>query len=148
MNGNSFVIAQIGSRRIALPGEGVSELISAPSVHSFPHTTPLVAGVVVRRGRILPVIDLGPGINGEASPPTRFFLVVDRRVGGRRDRCAIPVQGECELVSGSFTAAEHDDRRVLGWVAIDGETLDVLELEHTIAAGSSSGGQQAAKESS
>ncbi len=51
----SFVVAQIGSRRIALQSSGIAELILSPLLHTFPHTTSLIVGVVLRRGRVLPV---------------------------------------------------------------------------------------------
>jgi len=50
----SFVVAQIGSRRIALQSSGIAELILSPQLHTFPHTTSLIVGVVLRRGRVLP----------------------------------------------------------------------------------------------
>jgi hypothetical protein len=131
----AFVVAQIGSQRIALPGETVSELIAAPAVHTFPHTTPLISGVVVRRGQILPVIDLGPGVIGQPTAIHRFFLVVNRRMGTQSDRCAIPVHGECELVSGILFPAETAEGCALGFLDLNGERVDVLDLERAILAG-------------
>jgi chemotaxis signal transduction protein len=72
----SFVVFQVGTRRVALPRECVAELIASPTLFSFPHASPLITGVVLRRGRIVPVLDLGPGLLGAPSPPARFFLVV------------------------------------------------------------------------
>ena len=74
----SFVLFQVGARRVALSQDRVAELIASPILFSFPHTSPLITGVVLRRGRIVPVLDLGPGLLGEPSPPARFFLVVER----------------------------------------------------------------------
>ena len=102
----SFVVFQVGTRRVALPRDCVAELIASPILFSFPHTTPLITGVVLRRGRIVPVLDLGPGLLGAASPPARFFLVVERRISNSSERCAIPVQGECELVAGIMLPAD------------------------------------------
>jgi len=135
----AFVVAQIGSRRIALPGETVSELIAAPAVHSFPHTTPLIAGVVLRRGQILPVIDLGPGVIGRPSAIHRFFLVVNRRMEKQRDRCAIPVTGECELVSGILFPCEAEEGCAVGFLDLNGERVEVLDLERAILAGAAPG---------
>lgn len=131
----SFVVTQIGNRRVALPGEGVSELIASPVVHTFPHTTPLLAGVVVRRGCILAVLDLGFGVFGKQSPPGRFFLVFERQVGGRKDHCAIPIQGQCEFVSGFLFPSEEKDAPAIGFLDLNGERIPVLDLELTIAAG-------------
>ena len=130
---SSFVVLQVGTRRIALPREGVAELIASPLLFTFPHTTPLIAGVVLRRGRILPVLDLGPGVSGAPSPSTRFFLVVERQISNGPEKCAIPVQGACELVSGIMLPAEDDGGFVAGYLDLNGEQIQVLDLEKAIA---------------
>ena len=131
----SYVVFQVGSRRVALPRDCVAELIASPILFSFPHTTPLISGVVLRRGRIVPVLDLGPGLLGEASPAARFFLVVERRISNSSERCAIPVQGECELVAGIMLPVAGQDEFVTGSLALNDEQIDVLDLEKAIAAG-------------
>jgi chemotaxis signal transduction protein len=134
----SYVVFQVGSRRVALPRDCVAELIASPILFSFPHTTPLISGVVLRRGRIVPVLDLGPGLLGEASPAARFFLVVERRISNSSERCAIPVQGECELVAGIMLPVAGQDEFVTGSLALNEEQIDVLDLEKAIAAGARS----------
>jgi chemotaxis signal transduction protein len=131
----SFVVFQVGTRRVALERDCVAELIASPLQFSFPHTTPLISGVVLRRGRIVPVLDLGPGLLGAPSPPARFFLVVDRRTSNISERCAIPVQGECELVAGIMLPADGRDAYVSGTMDLNQEQIDVLDLEKAIAAG-------------
>jgi CheW-like protein len=139
----SFVVLQVGPRRIALPREGVAELIASPQLHTFPHTTPQVAGVVLRRGRILPVLDLGPGVFGAPSPATQFFLVVERRGLKISEKCAIPVQGGCELVAGIMQPAEDSGGCVIGRLDLDGEQIDVVDLEKAITGGASGKGEWA-----
>jgi len=129
----TFVVLQVGTRRIALHREGVAELIASPQIFTFPHTTPLITGVVLRRGRILPVLDLGPGVSGALSPSTRFFLVVERHTSDAPEKCAIPVQGACELVTGSMLPAENPGGFVTGHLDFNGEQIDVLNLEKAIA---------------
>jgi len=131
----SFVVFQVGRRRVALSREDVAELIASPLLFSFPHTTPLITGVVLRRGRIVPVLDLGPALLGAPSPPARFFLVVERRISNISERCAIPVQGECELVAGIMMPAAGQDDFVSGCLELNDEQIDVLDLEKAIAAG-------------
>jgi chemotaxis signal transduction protein len=130
----SFVVFQVGLRRVALSREGVAELIASPLVYSFPHTTPLIRGVVFRRGRILPVLDLGPGVLGAPSPATRFFLVVERGISNMSERCAIPVQGECELVTGNLLPETRQDGIVTGYLDVHGAQVEVLDLDRAIAA--------------
>jgi chemotaxis signal transduction protein len=131
----SFVVFQVGTRRVALSRDGVAELIASPILFSFPHTTPLVTGVVLRRGQIVPVLDLGPGLLGEPSPPARFFLVVERHVSNISERCAIPVQGECELVVGNMLPSAARGEFVSGCLDLNEEQIEVLDLEKAIAAG-------------
>ncbi len=131
----SFVVFQVGTRRLALPRDTVAELIASPVLFTFPHTTPLVTGVALRRGRILPVLDLGPAVTGAASVAARFFLVVERRIENRSERCAIPVHGECELVAGIMIPPGETQEFVSGCLDLNGELIDVLDLEKAIAAG-------------
>jgi chemotaxis signal transduction protein len=134
----SFVVFHVGTRRVALSRDCVAELIASPILFSFPHTTPLITGVALRRGRIVPVLDLGPGLLGAASPPARFFLVVERRISNSSERCAIPVQGECELVAGIMLPASGQDEFVTGCLELNAERIEVLDFEKAIAAGVSS----------
>jgi formate dehydrogenase assembly factor FdhD len=78
---------------------------------------------------------LGPGLLGEASPPARFFLVVERRISNSSERCAIPVQGECELVAGIMLSPASQEDFVAGYLDLKEEQIDVLDLEKAIAAG-------------
>ena len=131
--------------RSALSRDCVAELIASPILFSFPHTTPLITGVVLRRGRIVPVLDLGPGLLGAPSPPARFFLVVERHISNRSERCAIPVQGECELVAGIMLPVAGQDEFVSGRLDLNEEQIEVLDLEKAIAAGASSEQEATAK---
>src|ERR1700739_1113880 len=134
----SFVVFHVGTRRGALSRDWVSELIASPLLFSFPHTTPLITGVVLRRGRIIPVLDLGPGVLGAPSPPARFFLVVERHISNISERCAVPVQGECQRVAGVLLPAAGQEEFVTGRLDLNGERIDVLDLEKAIAAGAGS----------
>jgi chemotaxis signal transduction protein len=140
----SFLLLRIGTRRIALTRENVAELVASPVLHTFPHTTPLVSGVILRRGRVLPVLDLGPCILGEPSPPSRFFLVVERQFPRASENCAIPVQGGCELVSGTMVPGEDPESFVTGWLDLNGERVDVLDFERAIR--SSAGASESLEE--
>jgi chemotaxis signal transduction protein len=131
----SFVVFQIGKRRVALSQNCVAELIASPVLFSFPHTSPLITGIVLRRGRIVPVMDLGPGLLGEPTPQARFFLVVERQISNVSERCAIPVQGECELVSAIMLPAAERENFVIGSLDLNEEHIDILDLEKVIAAG-------------
>ena len=86
-----FVLFPLGSKRFALPAEAVTELASPGEVHSFPQTTPLLNGVLVRRGRIVPVCDVAPVLIGSETPGRRFYLIANRRLhDGSSEWTALP----------------------------------------------------------
>jgi chemotaxis signal transduction protein len=129
----SFVVAQIGSRRIALQSSGIAELILSPQLHTFPHTTSLIVGVVLRRGRVLPVLDMGLGLLGVPSADAKFYLVIERHVANFPDRYAIPVDGECELISGIMFPPNDENRFAIGRLDLAGDMIDVIDFEKVIA---------------
>src|ERR1700683_3129612 len=98
-NTKSYVLVQIGDRRFALPSAEVSELAPPVRLHQFPHNSPLVSGIIVRRGRLLPVYDVCPLLPGKNSPPHQFYLVARRHFGSASEPAAIPVNGDSELVT-------------------------------------------------
>ena len=83
---NSFVLLQIGNRRVALPAAHVAELAPPVRLHTFPHTTPLLAGVIVRRGRIVPVFDTEPVLGGKIA--ALASLLLDRAIARSATRAS------------------------------------------------------------
>jgi chemotaxis signal transduction protein len=134
---NSFVLLQVGQRRVALPAALVAELAPPVRLHTFPHTTPLLAGVIVRRGRVVPVIDTEPVLGGKSPLSHRFYLIARRQVGNAEELGAIPVNGECELASGEMQPPAMDrPAYVAGTLAVGDDSFDVLNLDAFSAANS------------
>lgn len=135
---NAFVLLQVGNSRVALPAEVVSELAPPVKLHAFPHSSSFISGVIVRRGRIVPVFDANSVFARKNSPGQRFYLIAHRRLGKIAELGAIPVNGECELISAEMQppAAERPTY-VAGAIAVGEELLDVLDLEAFIASNSS-----------
>ncbi len=126
----SFVLVALGDRRYALPAASVAELVAPGSLHTLPHTTPLVSGVLVRRGRIVPVCDIAQALTGPGGLPRKFYLIVTGAYGSGDEWIAIPVSGECELVSGEPLApSDESPSYVSGLLPVGGETVQVLNLE-------------------
>ena len=124
----TLVVLQIGNRRFALPSETVVELAPPVRLHAFPHTSPLIAGVIVRRGRIVPVYDVASVLIGRSSSAQRFYLIA-RRADSASDLGAIPVNGECQLASGHILAPESDRPAwIAGRVSLHNESIDVLDF--------------------
>ena len=143
---NSFVLLQIGHRRVALPAAQVAELAPPVRLHSFPHTTPLLSGVIVRRGRVVPVVDTEPILGGKSPLSHRFYLIAHRRIGDHTELGAIPVNGECELAGGEMQPPAMDRPfYVAGTIAVGEDSLDVLNLDafDTTRAGAAGGSHSA-----
>ena len=128
--GNSFVLLQLSDQRFALPAELVAELAPPVRLHSFPHSSPMLSGVIVRRGRILPVYDAGRALSGRSSLAHRFYLVARRQFGEVTELGAIPVDGECELISGEMQPPASDlPPYVRGTITNGDQTLGVLDID-------------------
>ena len=119
----------------ALPAGIVAELAPPVRLHVFPHTSTLVSGVIVRRGRIVPVYEAGPRARRqEASPRSGFILIARCSRRTRSELSAIPVNGECELATGKCSRRPWNARPyVAGTLAIGDESVDVLNLDALIA---------------
>jgi len=136
----SWVLLHVGNRRFALPAESVMELAPPVRLHNFPHTSRLIAGVIVRRGRIVPVYDVAPVLCGRESSVHRFYLIADRAFGtgagpDSSEASAIPVNGECELATGEMQPPRKNAPAYFaGTLAIENENIDVLDLQKLVSA--------------
>jgi chemotaxis signal transduction protein len=132
----SWVLLHVGNRRFALPAESVMELAPPVRLHNFPHTSKLIAGVIVRRGRIVPVYDVSPVLCGRESSVHRFYLIAERAFGNASEASAIPVNGECELATSEMLPPQENARPYFaGVLAIENEYIDVLDLQELVSAG-------------
>jgi chemotaxis signal transduction protein len=126
----SFVLLRLGERRFAVAADETAELVSPSRVFRFPHKTPKIEGVILRRGRIVPVCDVAEKLIGKRLTSRRFYLIALRRYGQRTEWVAVPVTGECELINSELTAASaSDDPHVAGWLSHGGDVIEVLNLD-------------------
>jgi len=133
--GNSFVILHAGDRRFALPASIVTELAPPLRMHVFPHTTPIVSGVLLRRGRIVPVYDGIPALAGEHVSAQRFYLIAKREFGAVEELSGIPVDGDGELATGEMQPPPSGlPEYIVGTLAIGGESIEVLDFSALVAA--------------
>jgi chemotaxis signal transduction protein len=129
----SFVLLQLGGRRFALDADIVTELAPPVRLHTFPHTSDILAGVIVRRSRIVPVYDAGTILIGRSSSVHRFYLIARREFGTTSELSAIPVDGECELASGETLPREpNQPAYVKARFAFGDEVIDVLDFESVV----------------
>ena len=126
----TYVIFAIGEKRYALESDEVVELLRSGQVHSFPHSTPGLVGVLLHRSAVLPVWDVARVLVGPGGAPQKYFLVARCKFGGVEEWTAIPVCGECQMLRAEMASAQNlSPGFVRGVVTLDSEAIEVLDLE-------------------
>jgi chemotaxis signal transduction protein len=130
----AYVLFPLGEKRFALPAEAVTELARPDTLQTFPHRTPLLTGVLVRRGRIVPVCDVAQVLVGPAAPPRKFYLIANCMLDSSRQLTAVPVTGECELTSARLAPLTgNEPQYISGMLAMGDETVEIVALEKLIS---------------
>ena len=125
----SFVLLRLGERRFAVAAGVIAELVAPSRIFRFPHHTKEIEGVILRRGRIVPVCDVAEKLIGKSLKSRRFYLIAQRRYASQSEWVALPVTGDCELISAEMIpASEADMPHVAGWLSHDGDVIEVLNL--------------------
>src|SRR5437868_674245 len=125
----SFVLLRLGDRRFAVTATQIAELVAPSRVFRFPHHTSEVEGVILRRGRIVPVCDVAEKLIGNSLKSRRFYLIVQRRYGSQTEWVALPVTGDCELINTEMTLpSDTDAPHISGWLSHAGDVIEVLNL--------------------
>ncbi len=141
---NSFVLFPMGKRRFALPAETVAELARPDRLQTFPHTTPLLTGVLVRRGHIVPVCDVAELLVGPNAPVRKFYLIANRTYVDDQSQpprktvewTAVPVTGECELINTRLMPPTAEmPEYATGLLQVGAELVEVVDLEKLISEG-------------
>src|ERR1700726_2625833 len=125
----SFVLLRLGDRRFAVTANQIAELVAPSRIFRFPHRTKEIEGVILRRGRIVPVCDVAEKLIGKSLKSRRFYLIAQRRYTTQTEWIALPVTGDCELIFAEMIpASEADLPHVAGWLSHDGDVIEVLNL--------------------
>ncbi|HEY1924495.1 MAG TPA: chemotaxis protein CheW [Candidatus Acidoferrum sp.] len=125
----SFVLLRLSERRFAVSAGDIAELVAPSRIFRFPHQTKEIEGVILRRGRIVPVIDVAARLIGKKLTSRRFYLIAQRRYTAGTEWIALPVTGDCELISAEMIPASAADLpHVAGWLSHDGDVIEVLNL--------------------
>ena len=120
----------IGEKRFALPAAQVTELARPDQLQSFPHTTPLHTGVLVRRNHVVPVFDVAQVLIGPDAPARKFYLIATRKIGKFEEWTAIPVTGECELKRMEMRAPTANlPHYISGLLSLEDEIVQVVDLD-------------------
>jgi chemotaxis signal transduction protein len=125
----SFVLLRLGDRRFALAATQIAELVAPSRIFHFPNRTPEIEGVLLRRGRIVPVCDVAERLLGKTLRSRRFYLIAQRCYGAQTEWIALPVTGDCELINAEMTLpSDTDAPHVAGWLSHAGDVIEVLNL--------------------
>ena len=130
----AYVLFPLGKKRFALPAEAVTELARPDTLQTFPHRTPLLTGVLVRRGRIIPVCDVAQILVGPAAPARKFYLIANCKLESVQQLTAVPVTGECELTSAPRAPLTgNEPQYISGMLTLANETVEIVALEKLIS---------------
>jgi chemotaxis signal transduction protein len=125
----SFVLLRLGDRRFGLAAAQIAELVAPSRIFHFPNCTPEIEGVLLRRGRIVPVCDVAGKLLGKTLHSRRFYLIAQRCYGAQTEWIALPVTGDCELINAEMTLpSDTDAPHVAGWLSHAGDVIEVLNL--------------------
>lgn len=131
----SYVLFPLGEERFAVPAEAVTELARPDQLQTFPHCTPSVSGVLLRRGKIVPVCDVASVLVGSDAPARKFYLIANCQRESGKEWTAIPVTGECELTNVSIEPEKPATRApsyITGILAVGDATLKIVDLDKLI----------------
>lgn len=137
------VVFRLEKDRYALPLDAVREVVVAPDRFTLvPHAGPAVRGVMTRRGRVVPVVDLGRllAVDGAAERGGKVVLLeLSRRELGL---LVSEVEG-IEAIE-KLGAGPRPSRQVKGVARVGPLTVTVLDLDgvdeavtHSFASGPS-----------
>ncbi|HZS26673.1 MAG TPA: chemotaxis protein CheW [Candidatus Angelobacter sp.] len=130
----AYVLFPLGEKRFALPAEAVTELARPDTLQTFPHRTPLLTGVLVRRGRIVPVCDVAQILVGPAAPARKFYLIANCKLESIQQLTALPVTGECELASAPRAPLTgNEPQYISGMLDMGNEIVEIVALEKLIS---------------
>jgi chemotaxis signal transduction protein len=130
LGAQSFVLLRLAERRFAIVATQVAELVAPSRIFRFPNRTPKLEGVILRRGRIIPVCDVAESLLGRSLASRRFYLIAVRHYRNQDEWVALPVSGDCELIAAEMIgASESDAAHVAGWLSHGAEVIEVLNLD-------------------
>lgn len=126
----SYILLNVGAARFAVPASQVAELVAADRQHIFPHRTPWIAGVLVCRGRIVPVCRIERVLPGVTGSNWRFFLLARWRREAGEDWLALPADGNSELFDAvPIPLQERREGCITGLLWRGEETVEILDLQ-------------------
>jgi chemotaxis signal transduction protein len=126
----SFILLNVGAARFAVSSDQVAELVAADRQHVFPHRTQWIDGVLLCRGRIVPVCKIECVLPGVTGSNWRYYLLGRWRHGAAEDWVALPADGNSELFEAvPIPLQERRAGCITGLLWRGEETVEILDLQ-------------------
>lgn len=78
---------------------------------------------------MIAICDIAEQLTGKRLEARRFNLIATRKYDRQFDWIAVPVSGDCELITvDMMPASSNDSPHVDGWLSHAGEVIEVLRL--------------------
>jgi purine-binding chemotaxis protein CheW len=119
-----YVRLRIASETYAMPVEHVLEVAGIGQVRAVPRARPELLGVLNRRGRILPVVDLARllGIT-QTAPPARVLIAESRG-----HQACFAIDDVSEVGELEDPAEETESDLLAGATLADGDLIGVIDV--------------------
>ncbi len=125
-----YVTFPLAGKQFALHSSQVQELLMPAPLYWFPHTMHSVLGVLMRRGKVVPVCDLGPAFG--TPEEVSFYVVARVNYVGRVEEVALPVDGLCQLVQGESAPLSEPEPFVSGRLLTGNTSVPLLDLDRVV----------------
>jgi chemotaxis signal transduction protein len=80
------------------------------------------------------VLDVAQVVVGPDAPVRKFYLIANREFAHGNELTAVPVTGECELMSAEMRAPTGRlPKYVIGLLSLDDEIVEVIDLDKLAA---------------
>lgn len=124
-----FIVFPLGNRNYAIAAAKVSEVTLPQVVDTFPHTSEEILGVMVRRGRVIPVYDFAGMVGLQRDLSQQFHLIAIRGFSNGTELAALPVSGECNLISAEMFPSRQSRPGICGELKWRDKSYEVLDLD-------------------
>lgn len=82
LHGDRHLVVEVGPFRLGVPADVVSEIFLRPRLHRLPTAPAILEGMLNRRGKLVPVVDLHRLLGLEPTPVCSYSVIVVLQMRG------------------------------------------------------------------